>query len=77
VLSTGCTGARWTCCARYSAYAFQVGAVPARFALPTALLKHPHIARMMFDMFQVKFDPDRARPLEERQDAAADVKARI
>ncbi len=61
----------------YSAYAFQLGAVPARFALPMALLKHPHVAHMLFDLFQARFDPDRQGDLEARRSAARDVKTAV
>ncbi len=40
-----------------SAYAFQIGAVPSRRAAPDALLKYPNVARLLFDVFRVKFDP--------------------
>jgi glutamate dehydrogenase len=41
----------------YSAYAFQVGAVPSRRAAPDALIAHPVVARLLFDVFRTKFDP--------------------
>ncbi|MSR35224.1 MAG: NAD-glutamate dehydrogenase [Gemmatimonadetes bacterium] len=77
VLSTGLHWREVDVLRALSAYAFQLGAVPARFALPAAMLKHPHVARMMFELFQVKFDPDRPTTVEERKDAARDVKAAI
>ena len=61
----------------YSAYAFQLQALPTRFGLPVVLLNHPHIARMLFELFQVKFDLDRHADLGERQSAAKDVKAEV
>ena len=61
----------------YSAYAFQLGAVPARFALPMAMLKHPHVARMLFDLFQAKFDPDRQGDIAARRLAALDVRTAV
>jgi len=42
----------------YSAYAFQIGAVTSRRAAPDALTNHPGVARILFDAFAVKFDPD-------------------
>ncbi len=41
----------------YSAYAFQIGAVPSRRAAPDALLGHPDVARLLWSLFAVKFDP--------------------
>jgi glutamate dehydrogenase len=42
----------------YANYAFQVGAVPARSAPARALLNHPEVARLLFELFRVRFDPD-------------------
>ncbi len=42
----------------YSAFAFQVGAVTSRRAAPDALTTHPEVARLIFEVFRVKFDPD-------------------
>ncbi len=41
----------------YSNFAFQSDAVPSRFAPARALLRHPHIARLLLALFNVKFDP--------------------
>lgn len=41
----------------YATYAFQLGAVPSRLALPSALRNHPSIARLLFRMFEARFDP--------------------
>ncbi|UCC71194.1 MAG: NAD-glutamate dehydrogenase [Gemmatimonadota bacterium] len=41
----------------YSAYAFQVGAVPSRRAAPDALIVYPEVARLLFENFRTKFDP--------------------
>ena len=41
----------------YAEYAFQLGAVPARLAIPNALRSHPHLARLAIELFQAKFDP--------------------
>jgi glutamate dehydrogenase len=57
-----------------TAYAFQVGAVPSRSALPTALVKYPGIARELFDLFATKFAPRSGASLEQRKQAAADVR---
>ncbi len=56
-----------------SAYAFQVGAVPSRTALPSALVKYPGIAKELFDLFATKFSPS-AEPPEARTHVAADVR---
>lgn len=52
----------------YSAYAFQLGAVPSRRAAPDALIAHPEVARLLCESFRVKFDPqmtgDRAIAME-------------
>jgi glutamate dehydrogenase len=77
VLATGLHWREVDVLRAYTGYAFQLGAVPARFTLPSALLKHPHVARMMFDLFHVKFDPDRPTTVAERREAAGDVKAAI
>ena len=42
----------------YAAYAFQLGVVPSRLSLPTALRSHPNIARVFFDIFEAKFTND-------------------
>jgi glutamate dehydrogenase len=57
-----------------AAYAFQVGAVPSRSALPSALVKYPGIARELFDLFATKFAPGPDAPLEQRIQAAQDVR---
>jgi glutamate dehydrogenase len=58
----------------YVSYAFQRGAVPSRVTLPSALLKYPHIARIVFELFEVKFDPERHANLRQRQAAADDIR---
>ena len=42
----------------YAAYAFQLGVVPSRLSLPTALRAHPNIARVFFDIYEAKFSND-------------------
>jgi len=59
----------------YAGYAFQVGAVPSRTALPAALVQHPGIARELFELFQTKFDPHGSATVEERLSAATDIRA--
>lgn len=59
----------------YAGFAFQVGAVPSRMALPSALVAHPGIARELFDLFETRFDPSRSLAVDERGAAAADIRA--
>jgi glutamate dehydrogenase len=58
----------------YSAYAFQIGAVTSRRAAPDALNNHPEVARILFDAFSVRFDPDFAG---DREQSAPAAKARF
>ncbi len=58
----------------YSAYAFQLGAVPSRLTLPSALVKHAPIARILFDLFRARFDPDASDSVEDRLQASEDVR---
>ena len=59
----------------YAGYAFQVGAVPSRLALPGALVRYPGIARELFELFQTRFEPSRDRrpTLDVREQRAATV----
>ena len=59
----------------YAAYAFQLGAVPSRLSLPTALVSYPNIAKVFFDIFQAKFDPDGPGTQPERQALVEDLRA--
>ena len=56
----------------YVAYAFQIGLVPSRLALPTALLSHSSIARVLFDIFKAKFD-NTGGSLESRRELVDDL----
>ena len=56
----------------YAAYAFQIGLVPSRLALPTALLSHSSIARVLFDIFKAKFD-NTGGSLESRRELVDDL----
>ena len=58
----------------YAAYAFQVGLVPSRLSLPTALLSHSSIARVLFDIFEAKFD-NAGGSLESRKELVDDLTA--
>jgi glutamate dehydrogenase len=59
----------------YCSYAFQIGAVPTRASLWTALNNHPEIARILFDLFEARFDPEGLGTLEERAEAAEDIRS--
>ena len=56
----------------YAAYAFQIGLVPSRLSLPTALLSNSSIARVLFDIFKAKFD-NTGRSLESRRELVDDL----
>ena len=56
----------------YAAYAFQIGLVPSRRALPTALLSNSSIARVLFDIFKAKFD-NTGGSLESRRELVDDL----
>jgi len=58
----------------FAGYAFQVGAVPSRMALPSALVQHPGITRELFDLFRAKFDPSTGASREDRQSTADDIR---
>ena len=44
-----------------SSYAFQLRAVPSRLSLRTALEAYPEAGRILFELFEARFDPDAAR----------------
>ncbi len=73
VITTGLTWHEVAVLRAYSAYAFQVGAVTSRRAAPDALTNHPAVARILFETFAVKFDPDFEGARNEAM-KAADVK---
>ncbi len=50
----------------YATYAFQLGAVPSRQAIPAALRKYPEVGRLLLERFRAAFDPDRTPDREER-----------
>ena len=56
----------------YVAYAFQMGLVPSRLSLPTALLSNSSIARVLFDIFKAKFD-NTGGSLESRRELVEDL----
>ena len=59
----------------YGAYAFQLGAVPSRQSLPSALVSYPNIARVLFDIFEAKFDPEGPVTLKDREVLVEDLRA--
>ncbi len=59
----------------YTGYAFQTAAVPSRMALPVALVKHPGIARELFELFHTRFDPSTGATVEERRAIADDIRS--
>lgn len=58
----------------FAGYAFQVGAVPSRLALRHALVQYPGIARELFAIFRVKFDPGLGATEVERLSAIQDIR---
>ena len=54
----GSTGGRSTCCGRTPPTPSS-GRRAARLTLPSALVKHAPIARILFDLFRARFDPTR------------------
>ena len=56
----------------YATYAFQMGLVPSRLSLQTALLSHSSIARVLFDIFKAKFD-NAGGSLETREELVDDL----
>ena len=61
----------------YASYAFQIGAIPSRQVLPTALDSYPKIGRLLFRLFQVRFDPDSPDRREERGEKVAELKLEL
>jgi len=59
----------------FAGYAFQVGAVPSRTALPNALVQYPGIARELFDLFERKFDPTTGVSRDDRLVTIQDITA--
>lgn len=57
----------------YSEYAFQLGAVPSRRALPNALASHPESATLLIRLFAVKFDPALGLDRADRETAGAEL----
>ena len=61
----------------YASYAFQIGAIPSRQVLPTALDSYPDMGRLLFRLFEVRFDPDCPDGPEEREAKVAELRAQL
>jgi glutamate dehydrogenase len=48
----------------YANYVFQIGAVPTRLSINRALTRNPEVARLLFELFRVRFDPDLQVPAD-------------
>ena len=51
----------------YVGYAFQLGAVPSRQSLPSALASYPNIARVLLEIYMAKFDLEGPAPRKDRE----------
>ncbi len=58
----------------YAHYAFQIGAVPSPQVLPTALDNHPAVGGLLFELFRVRFDPDRGGASEDSEARVTQLK---
>ncbi len=61
----------------YASYAFQIGAIPSRQVLATALDSHPGIGHLLFRLFEVRFDPGSPDSSDERSRQVAELRSRI
>ncbi len=77
VLSAGLAWREVAVMRAYASYAFQLGAVPSRLSLPSALGKYPELARILFDLFQVRFDTEGPADPAERAAQSRQIKARF
>ena len=59
-----------------SSYAFQLRAVPSRLSLRTALEAYPEAGKILFDLFQARFDPDSSHSRGEAG-SAEEIQARF
>lgn len=59
----------------YASYAFQIGAIPSRQVLPTALDSYPSVGQLLFRLFEVRFDPDRPDRPEDRERKVTELKS--
>jgi glutamate dehydrogenase len=58
----------------YAGYAFQIGAVPSRASIPSALVQYPGIARELFELFSTRFSPEIGGTTEERTTTLEDIR---
>ncbi|MEM5502549.1 NAD-glutamate dehydrogenase [Ahrensia kielensis] len=65
VLSTGFNARQVTALRAYGRYLKQAGIAFSQDYLASTLIKHSHIARQLFDLFDARFNPDRAADPEE------------
>ena len=61
----------------YASYAFQIGAIPSRQVLPTALDSYPGIGRLLFQLFEARFDPDTPESPGEREAKVAEIRSQL
>jgi glutamate dehydrogenase len=61
----------------YASFGFQVGAVPSRLSLPVALDKHPELARLLFELFRRRFDPEGPADPRERRATTDEVRREV
>ncbi|MDE2974187.1 MAG: NAD-glutamate dehydrogenase [Gemmatimonadota bacterium] len=61
----------------YAHYAFQIGAVPSRQVLRSALKDHPRIGLLLFRLFETRFDPARGDGTRGREAKAAELRSEI
>ncbi len=61
----------------YASFGFQVGAVPSRLSLPVALEHYPELARLLFELFEARFDPGGPAAPAARRELVEAVRARV
>jgi glutamate dehydrogenase len=66
ILSAGLDWRRVALLKAYGAYAFRIGAVSSRLGLRRPLVRYPHAARLLYEIFAAQFDPH----LEDDRDTA-------
>jgi glutamate dehydrogenase len=67
VVTSGLTWREVDVLRTYTSYAFQAGVLPSRLSLPVALRKYPELTRLLFRLFEIRFDPDGPRSREDRE----------
>lgn len=78
VLSTGFNARQVTALRAYGRYLKQAGIAFSQEYLATTLIKHSHIARQLFDLFDARLNPDRAAdPQEDTKVTEKHIKAAI